>query len=163
MIRCIVAIDSKNGLANETGIPWNLPSDKAYFRNQTNGGIVLMGYDTYRKFNKPLVERKNLVVVREGTVLSPGFEHVTNTVEYLRKTTDDIWIIGGSKLFESTVYLADELFITQIDGDFNCTKFFPDYTGIFRQVDTEEPHLENDITYTFTHWKRTTHLLHKQR
>lgn len=163
MIRCIVAVDSKNGMANDHGIPWNLPADRKYFRDQTKNSIVVMGYGTYIEFAEPLPERRNIVVSRAGTELRPGFELVVDVNEFLRSCRDDVWIIGGAKLFASTIYLADELFITQIDGDFHCTKFFPVYQDTFRRVDTENSQTENSITFALTHWKRTTHLLHKQR
>ncbi len=163
MIRCIVAVDGKNGMANSHGIPWDLPTDRKYFREQTKNGIVIMGYGTYAEFVEPLSDRRNMVVAREGTELRPGFELITNIFEFLRNCEEDVWIIGGAKLFESTIYLADELLITQIEGDYSCTKFFPDYSSVFRRVDTDPSQSENGITYTFTRWKRTTHLLHKQR
>lgn len=163
MIRCIVAVDSKNGMANDHGIPWDLPVDRKYFRDQTKNGIVVMGFGTYAEFAEPLPDRRNMVVGREGTELRPGFELITDIFEFIRISEKDIWIIGGAKLFESTIYLADELLITQIEGDYGCTKFFPDYSSAFRRVDTESSQTENGISFSFTHWKRTTHLLHKQR
>lgn len=163
MIRCIVAVDSKNGMANEHGIPWDLPADRKYFRDQTKDSIVIMGYGTYAEFAEPLPDRRNMVVAREGTELRPGFKLITDIFEFFRNCKEDVWIIGGAKLFESTIYLADELFITQIEGDYHCTKFFPEFSTVFRRVDTETSQKENGITFTFTHWKRTTHLLHKQR
>lgn len=163
MIRCIVAVDSKNGMANDHGIPWDLPADRKYFRDQTKNSIVVMGYGTYAEFAEPLPDRRNIVVSREGTDLRPGFELVVDVFEFLKNSTEDVWIIGGAKLFASTIYLADELYITQLEGEFKCTKFFPKYSEAFRRVDTENSKLENGITFSFTHWKRTTHLLHKQR
>lgn len=163
MIRCIVAVDQKNGMANDHGIPWDLPADRKYFRDQTKNSIVVMGYGTYAEFTEPLPDRRNLVVGREGTELRPGFELITSVLEFVRSCNEDVWIIGGAKLFETTIYLADELFITQIESDFHCTKFFPGYIDAFRRVDNESSQTENGITFTFTQWKRTTHLLHKQR
>lgn len=163
MIRCIVAIDQKNGMANDQGIPWDLPADRAYFREQTKNGIVVMGYGTFAEFREPLPERRNLVVAREGTELQPGFELITDAIDYLRNTKEDVWIIGGAKLFEATIYMADELYITLIEGDFKCTKFFPDYSQAFGRVDNNPSQQENVIKFTFTQWKRTSHLLHKQR
>ncbi len=163
MIRCIVAVDSKNGMANDHGIPWDLPADRRYFREQTKNGIVIMGYGTYAEFAEPLPDRLNMVVARKGTELRLGFELITDIFKFLSNCEEDVWIIGGAKLFESTIYLVDELFITQIEGDYSCTKFFSNYSSIFRCVDKESSQTENGISFSFTRWKRTTHLLHKQR
>jgi dihydrofolate reductase len=38
MIRLIAAIDSQRGIATDSGIPWKLPGDSAYFREKTAQG-----------------------------------------------------------------------------------------------------------------------------
>jgi dihydrofolate reductase len=163
MIRCIVAVDSKNGIATENGIPWDLPKDRQYFRSKTVNSTIVMGFGMYQELAEPLPDRRNIVVVREGTKLRPGFEKVTDVIDFLRSTKEDVWVVGGAKIYQATISMLDELYITQIDGDFHCTKFFPEYTDAFRRVDSEPSQTDNGINFTFTHWKRTTHLLHKQR
>ena len=66
----------------------------------------------------------------------------------------DIWVGGGASLFASTIDLADELYLTLIDHDFNCTKFFPQYEKDFELLAQTKPQAENGITFRFTTWKR---------
>jgi len=156
MIRFIAAIDSKQGIADDNGIPWQgkIPGDVAQFRSKTIHGAVMMGAGWYKEQIKPLPERRNLVATNSPKPLRPGFEKVTDATKFLQDTTDDVWVGGGAGLFASTLGLADELYLTQLDQDFHCTKFFPEFKDEFVLESESEPVTENGIKYTFQKWKR---------
>lgn len=157
MIRFIAAIDSKKGLADDHGIPWDLPSDKKYFRAKTIHSVVMMGAGWYKEQIKPLPERRNIVATSNPAPLRPGFEKTTDARQFLQEYQGegpDIWVGGGAGLFESTLDLADELYITHLTGDFNCTKFFPDFEDKFELVQKSEPQTENGISFYYTIYKR---------
>lgn len=158
MIRFIAAIDSKRGLANERGIPWQgkLPTDVAYFRSQTIHGNIMMGYGWYSEQQLPLPERRNLVATSKSELLRDGFEKVADAREFLKNTTEDIWVGGGAALFVSTLDLADELYLTRIDHDFDCTKFFPAFENNFALQSRSKPQTENGLTFCFEIWQRKT-------
>ena len=52
MIRLIAAIDSQRGIATDSGIPWTLPGDSAYFREKTSSGLIVMGRATYEEIRR---------------------------------------------------------------------------------------------------------------
>lgn len=157
MIRAIVAIDSKFGLANNKGIPWDLPTDKKYFRAKVEHQAVLMGYKTYQEFTAPLSDKQNYVASKSKKDVKKGFKLVSDANKFLKDFKNDIWIIGGASLYASTIDLVDELYITQLEGEFNCTKFFPAFKNDFKLDIKTKPQQENGITYTFQIWK------HKQQ
>ena len=113
-----------------------------------------MGSGTYRELKKPFHDRVNYVVTRHDDVLRDKFEKVADADDFLDKAHDDVWVIGGAQLFASTIGRADELYITQIEQDFNCTKFFPEYKNDFTLADQSPPHEENGIKYRFEVWRR---------
>lgn len=156
MIRFIAAIDSKRGLANDHGIPWQgqLPTDVKHFRDSTLHGNVMMGYGWYQEQKLPLPDRRNLVAFPDQEEMRPGFEQIKDARSFLQNTTDDIWVGGGALLFTDTLDLADELHLTLINKDFSCTKFFPEYEQSFELVSKSEPREENGISFVFTVWKR---------
>ena len=156
MIRAIAAIDSKRGLANDGGIPWQgkIPTDVAQFRQKTIHSNVMMGYGWYVEQKQPLPERRNLVATSKDEPMRPGFEHVSDAREYLKNSAEDVWVGGGAGLFASTLDLIDELYITQLDKDFNCNKFFPEFEDKFVKVSESEPHTENGITFAFQVWRK---------
>ncbi len=154
MIRCIVAIDEKRGLADDKGIPWDLPTDRRYFREKTEHGVVFMGYNTYLTLHGPLSDRRNIVVNQRQVPVRDGFEIVTDPIEFLKNTTEDIWHIGGAGLLKDTLQFCDELYITHVEGDFHCTKFLPAYEQDFELAWQSEPLVENNTRFTFAIYKR---------
>ncbi|HET7320437.1 MAG TPA: dihydrofolate reductase [Candidatus Saccharimonadales bacterium] len=157
MIRAIAAIDNKRGIANDRGIPWQgkVPSDTAWFRDNTmSGGLILMGYGTYTEFSKPLHGRQNFVATHRPVPLREGFTKVTDARKFLKETTEDVWNIGGAVLFAETLDMNDELYLTKLQGDFQCTKFFPEYDNLFELASESKPITENGITFTFCVYRR---------
>jgi dihydrofolate reductase len=156
MIRFIAAIDSKRGVADEHGIPWlgKIPSDVHYYHKQVEGFTTLIGYGMYLELKKPLVNPINYVASKRDTKLRDGFILAEDAVEFLQKHTEDVWVLGGAALYASTIHLADELYLTRLDADFKCTKFFPEFEQEFSLTTQSDPITENGITYTFQVWKR---------
>ena len=147
-------MDDERGIANADGIPWNLPTDVAYFREKTLGASVVMGYKTYIEFASPLKDRANIVVVREGTDLRKGFVGINNVEKFLDDSDEDVWVIGGAALFAKVFLSADELYITHIDRNFSCTRFFPDFKDAFELKAQGELKHENDIDFRFAIYRR---------
>lgn len=158
MIRFIAAIDSKRGIADDHGLPWasKVPDEVADFRAKIQDGLILMGYDTYVVVSKPLNPAINYVATSKDEPLREGFQTVKDARAFIRQATQDIWNIGGAILFASTLDLADELYLTQIEGDFHCTKFFPPYEDKFVLAEESQPITENGITYRFQRYVRKT-------
>jgi dihydrofolate reductase len=156
MIRCIAAIDNKRGVATSTGIPWHLPGDAAYFRDQTRHGLIVMGGATYVEFAQPLHQRTNFVLTTRPDALREGFEPIAS-LDQLRSEQpgEEIWVIGGAGVFATTIARADELYLTQVLDDFHCTKFFPAYRDQFTRFDEGDTHEEGGVSYRFEKWRRT--------
>lgn len=157
MIKLIAAIDNKRGIADEQGIPWQgqLPTDVKYYHEKLKTADILMGTGVYKEISKPYPGVKNYVATREQHPhLSTGFIPVTDAHEFLKDRQGDIWNIGGAILFETTFDLADELYLTRIDKDFHCTKFFPYFEDQFELINKTMPQTENGITFHFEVWRR---------
>jgi dihydrofolate reductase len=154
MIRFIAAIDSNRGIADDNGIPWNLPADKKFFVDETKKGIILMGKGTYLEFKKPMHGRTNYVATYSDEPLLPGFVAVHDVPAFYKQYEGEVINnIGGAGLFGSTLDYADELIITQLEADFNCTKFFPPFKDKFQLINRSEPIQENGVAYYFEIWK----------
>ncbi len=159
MIRMIAALDSRRGVANEHGIPWQgkIPTDSKHFREQTQNGIILMGFGTYKEFDAPLHDRENFVLVRPDTeALRPAFAPISDAAQFFEVHSKHVvWVIGGAALYASSLPFADELFLTQLESDFHCTKFFPEYADAFQLERKLGSHVESDITFHFEIWQRS--------
>lgn len=151
MIRVIVATDEKRGIARDGVQPWDLPEDVAYFNAQTktHGANILVGSTTFKLFDEPLAGRTNYVVTRHDDPI-PGAIVVHDVRKFLQ-SVDDIWVIGGAALYEQVIgeQLADELYITHIDANFGCDKFFPKYEPAYVLHTMGEPHEQNGVTFRY--------------
>src|SRR3954470_23147843 len=72
----LVAADEKNVIGKNNTLPWHLPSDLKYFKNQTWGMPILMGRKTFESIGKPLLGRKNIVITRNRDWKKEGVEVV---------------------------------------------------------------------------------------
>jgi dihydrofolate reductase len=60
---------------------------------------------------------------------------------------EDVWVIGGATVYAGTIGQADELLLTQVKGDFDCTKFFPPYEEAFALESRSHAHQESGVSY----------------
>jgi len=155
MIRLIAAIDDRRGIATATGIPWSLPEDAAYFRDRTRTGLILMGRSTYDEFASPLHDRENYVLTHDDTVpLRDGFVAVPSLDDLRARVPDgDVWVIGGAAVYAATIGQADELFLTRVLADFDCTKFFPPFEDGFTLTSEGEEHEDGGVRFRFQTWR----------
>jgi len=155
MIRLIAAIDSRRGIATDSGIPWTLPGDSAYFRDKTSSGLIVMGRATYDEFPAPLHRRENFVFSTSTSPLREDFVVVSSLGQLLAAHPGEhVWVIGGATVYGETIEHADELLLTQVTGDFDCTKFFPPFEDTFALENAGDEHEEGGVTYRFETWRR---------
>ena len=155
MIRLIAAIDQKRGIAKAGRQPWHIPADEQYFKDQTRkfGGRLLMGRKTFDVIKHPLAARTNYVLSHSHQAES-GTVAVTDLDDFLQDLNEDIWVIGGAAVYQQTIARADFLYLTQIESDFGCNQFFPDYAAQFELVDQSPPQYEDDLAYTYAIYRR---------
>jgi dihydrofolate reductase len=123
----IVAV-SRNGVMGKDGkLPWDLPEDRAFFRDTTMGHAVIMGRRTWDERGEPLDGRRNIVVSRSGNVSGSGRE-VVPTIEdaiALARTTDpEPFVLGGAEIFKLAMPYATRILLTEIDFDVEGDTFF---------------------------------------
>lgn len=114
-----------------------------------------MGYGTYLEVKSPFGPHDNYVATARGEPLREGFATVEDAGAWLAAQTGDVWNIGGPGLLSTTLDFVDELYITQLDGDFGCTKFMPEFMHQFSLAWQSDPLTENGINYQYQVWKRT--------
>jgi dihydrofolate reductase len=150
MIRHIVAIDQKRGIAKDGIQPWKLPKEEQYFADmtKTHGGVILMGRTTFEVIGRALPGRQNLVASKEPNFTAEGVTVVHNIDGFLQNQPE-VWLIGGAQIYAATLLLADELYVTEIEADFGCDVFYPEFTDHFKLSQQSEPQQENGLIYRY--------------
>lgn len=136
----IVATTKNNVIGKDNQMPWHLPADLAWFRQNTIGKPVIMGRKTYESIGRPLPKRINIVLSRqpfeqEGVIWKNSLESAVDFV----KESEEILLIGGGELFKQYLPQADKLYLTQIQAEIEGDTFFP-------ELNWDEWHIEFDQT-----------------
>lgn len=123
----IAAHDRKGGIGINGTLPWKFPGDLKFFKEVTEGGIVIMGKKTFDSIGRPLSNRRNVVMSR-----TKKFHLGASTVASLWDAmslvgAEPVFIIGGAQLYQQTMVLADRMILTTIDNEYRCDTFFPEY------------------------------------
>ena len=129
-IAIIVAFDEQHAIGRGGGLLCHLPNDLKRFKQITTGHTVIMGRKTYESLPKgALPNRTNIVVTSDVVENYPGCIVVRSVEEALSHCSNQekAFIIGGGKLYRSTLHLADHLYLTRIHHTFDdADTFFPE-------------------------------------
>lgn len=100
-------------------MPWHLPEDQAHFRALTDGFPVIMGRTTWESLPdrfRPLPGRQNIVLSRRTDLVLDGADVVGDPGAALAVAGGrDVWVIGGTQVYEAFLPIADRLELTQVD------------------------------------------------
>ncbi|CAH8582724.1 unnamed protein product [Heterobilharzia americana] len=144
-LNVIVAISENWGIGKCGGLPWRLKKDMAFFKRVTmmaKPGLknaVIMGRATWESIPqtfKPLKDRINIVVSSTLLEPPPGV-HVVSSLdaavnllrsEELSSTVDEVFIIGGSRLYHETLSQTTypiRIYCTHVLNEVDCDTYFP--------------------------------------
>ena len=62
---------------------------------------------------------------------------------------DEIFIIGGGQIFEQAIGMADKLYLTIVEAEFEADTYFPEYSQIFTKVTFREEGKSNEYSYVY--------------
>jgi dihydrofolate reductase len=147
-----VATDSKNGFSKDNKIPWDIPSDRKFFKKMTLGKTVIMGRKTFESMGRLLPNRKNIILTSRDLYIDGAI--VCKTFEDAIHLADNICIIGGEQLYKSSLNYVTTIYKTVIDGVFDCDRFFPDIDDMFICIEKSENYFENGYSFRFEIWKK---------
>lgn len=124
----IIAAVAKNGVIGRDGkIPWQLPEDRKWFREQTMGHMLVMGRRTYEEIGRPLPGRRICVLSSRLQLTEPDCFTARSLCEALKRAGgEDVFICGGASLYEEALPLADRLYLTELDREVSGDTFFPE-------------------------------------
>ena len=109
-------------------LPWHLSEDLKHFKSLTTGHTIIMGRKTYESIGRPLPNRRNIVISRNSNTSYEGVEVVHSLEDAFSISTNDkeVFVIGGSNIYEQALSFVDQLYITEIKKSFLGDAFFPE-------------------------------------
>jgi dihydrofolate reductase len=151
---CIVAAVAENGVIGMAqDLPWRQKSDLMHFKALTLNKPIIMGSNTWHSLPKrPLIGRLNIVVSNNLRFEPEGALKVETLFEGLELAKeqalddlqDELFIIGGAKLYASAIGLCDRLYITRIHASPEGDCFFPQIDETVFEMVSSQRHQAGD-------------------
>ena len=124
----LIAAVARNGVIGDRNrLPWHLPPDLRRFRELTMGHSIIMGRKTWESIGKPLPGRQNIVVSRQRDFRASGAQVAASLEDAIRLADllEPVFVIGGESLYREALPLAQLLYITELDRDYEGDARFP--------------------------------------
>jgi dihydrofolate reductase len=160
-MKLIVAVSKDWGIGFKGQLLFSLPDDMKFFKEMTTNKVVIMGRNTLMSLpgGKPLKNRVNIVMTRdksfqrEGCIICNSIEALLEEIK--KYDSDDVFVIGGGKMYEDLYTYCSEALITKVDkvqeADTYLHNFDKDES--WELVYTSKSHENNGIRFTFNTYR----------
>lgn len=126
----IVAVCDDWGIGRAGDLLVRNREDMRSFVRHTKGHTVVMGRKNLQSFPdaKPLVDRRNIVISRDGSYAPDGVE-MARTIEEainLARRDEEVWVIGGGQVYQELLPYCSSAVVTKNHCTRDADTFFPD-------------------------------------
>jgi dihydrofolate reductase len=156
----IAAIGRNRELGKDNDLLWHIAADLKRFKELTSGHTVIMGRRTFNSIrNKPLANRKNIVITRQKNFPGNGALVVSSPEEALEHTREDeeVFVLGGATIYAQFLSRTSKMYLTQVDAVYHADVYFPEFDEKEWQV-IERTNITNDkqagVNYSFINYRR---------
>ncbi|CAG7856084.1 dihydrofolate reductase [biofilm metagenome] len=156
-ISLIVAMASNRAIGLNNQMPWHLSADLKRFKQITMGRPIIMGRKTYEAIGKPLPGRTNIIVSRNLSYQQAGcvvVDSIDAAINHGCRLDEEVFVIGGATLYAATLPIADNLYITQINQEYEGDTFFPSIDiAAWSVLAQEDIFNDESVNYTYSFLK----------
>lgn len=119
MVISLIVATSLNGvIGKDNKLPWHMPADLREFKSKTLGHHLLMGSHTFYSIGRILPGRTTIVASTKMNHVVSGYYVVRSIGEAIAlartQGASKLFVIGGGKIYEQTLPLADKIYLTKI-------------------------------------------------
>lgn len=161
----IVAYAEKNqciGKGNK--LPWHLPSDLKYFKEQTHNNIVVMGRKTFLSIGRVLPNRDNIIISRDRSLKIDGaivLNSLDTAISYAKSLAKNhnkkkVFIIGGADIYQQTFNMVDQIEATVVDLEIEGDSHYPIIDTARYHLASESNHIDNSTGISYKRQTYTT-------
>ncbi len=119
LLTLVAAVSADGFISTGTGVPWDLPRDRAHFRQVTRGQWLLLGRRTYEEMLGWFHDHHPLVLSRDAGFTPPVGRAVSSVGEALEIAAQagvrEIFVCGGGGAYAAAMPQADRLIVTRVD------------------------------------------------
>ena len=153
-ITIIVAIAKNNAIGKDNKLLWKISDDLKRFKKYTTNNSIIMGRNTFLSLpNGALPNRQNIVITDNKNDKFENVDIVYSIEDAIKCAKNDIYIIGGGMVYKTFLPLADKIYLTRVDKEFDGDVFFPelDFSEWLEEYSETIPANEkNEYAHTFS-------------
>jgi len=152
--KAIAAMSLNRVIGAGNRIPWHLPEDFKWFKKMTIGQVIVMGRKTFESIGKPLPNRTTVVLTRSAKPI-PGVRTISDLSQLDPSDPAlagrEIFICGGAQIYQQTLPLCTDLYLTLVQREVEGDTFFPPFEDRFELAEEVLVHPEFKILH---YWAR---------
>ena len=161
MLNLIVAV-SKNKVIGVSGkLPWHILEDLKFFKEKTNGNVIIMGRKTFDSIGRILPNRKHWILSSQKESIinkdkNPNvkvFNSLENIISELNKRKVDGYVIGRGEIYNLFLPYVSIAYVTEVDLEIlNGDTFFhlPNY---FKEIKRTDCSSKDNLKFSFVTYK----------
>lgn len=156
-ISIIVAIAQNNAIGKDNQLLWHIPADLKRFKKLTTGHTIVMGKRTFESLpTRPLPNRRSVVITDipgeeiEGCTMAYSIEDAILKMD----DAEENFIIGGGSIYRQFLPLAQQLYLTIVQKDFEADTFFDEIDYSNWETIEREDHTEEELPYYYINLKK---------
>jgi dihydrofolate reductase len=111
MIKMIAACTTHGVIGVDGKIPFDYSADMKHFKALTLNSTVVMGRKTFEGIGKPLPKRRNIVISSNKIQDMETYSSLLDLIYHL-DCNAEIWLIGGSAIYQEGMKYAQEIHLT---------------------------------------------------
>lgn len=159
LVSAIAAVANNRVIGKAGKLPWHISDDLKRFKSLTLGHTVIMGRRTFERLPSPLGGRDVIVITgQEDYAPQQGGVRVAHSLrEALSLVQDDceVFIAGGSDVYEQALPLVQRIYLTAIHRSFPGDAYFPEVDFTSWRVTKQAPSVGGGIPFTFFTYERS--------
>jgi len=141
VIAAISAYDRGIGVGGY--LPWHIPLELRLFRQETWGGVLVVGRRTWESLSKPLPGREVWVLSRQPRTPLPGvrfFSDKAALLQALESEKKPVFFAGGAQIYEWALSLPQvtELLLSWVYVQTKAEVFFPEFPEAMWRLEAAE-------------------------
>jgi len=154
IISIIAAMAENRVIGRQNKLPWDLPSEHRRFKEITMGHPIIMGRKTFESIGHPLSGRKNIIITTQQGFSPEGCVVVNDLQAAIRdcEGADEVFICGGEAVFREAMPLADKIYLTIVEEEFDGDALFPEIPDAF--VEVERKKFDDILPYAMVRYER---------
>lgn len=155
IISIIAAVGDNRAIGFKNSLPWKLPADLKYFKENTLGKTIVMGQKTFESIGgKPLPGRKTIILSSDPNYKATENCKVAKSLDDLMEMAqneEEIMVSGGASVYDQFLPKATRLYLTLVHHSPEADTFFPEVDfSQWKEVKRIERPKDNDNQYDFS-------------